>query len=142
MPKHTDYIAKAKARRLTKLYAQKGLNQAAVAREEGVSRQAINQRIHKDAVIKTMSEILDRAGITDDFLAEKLKEGINAVECRFVKKGKKFVLKNIKDFGTRHKYVVTALEVKKHIRTEEGDKQLVVHLDFGHRKKKEAEAPK
>ena len=57
---------------------------------------------------KTMSQFLDDAGLTDEKLAQLLKDGTSAY--RYLIRGND-VIKS-PDYSSRHKYVRTALEVK------------------------------
>lgn len=139
MPRYRPETAKRKAQALSKLYAKKGMNQAAVARAEGVSRAAINQRMNKEIVKETMAEILDKAGVTDTYLGEKIKKGCEASETITYGKGKKKKVIQIEDLKTAHRYVTTALEVKKHIRADEEARPMKLIIEYGHRKPKESD---
>jgi hypothetical protein len=64
-----------------------------------------------------MEEILEKHGITDDYLAEKTKEGLDATRTISTISGKEanggtvdFV--DVPDFISRHKYLETALKLK------------------------------
>ena len=137
MPKYRPETAKAKATKLIKAYQKAGLSQTKLAKEEGVTKEAINQRLKKAPVQQTMAEILDKAGVTDTYLGDKIKEGCEASETIVHGKGKKKTTIQIKDLKTAHRYVTTALEVKKHIRADEDVKPMKLIVHFGHRKPKE-----
>lgn len=71
MPKYKPETAKLKAKYLTKSYIQSGFNQTRMAKKEGVTSQAINQRFsHNPEVPKTIIELLDKAGATDKYLSK------------------------------------------------------------------------
>ena len=71
MPKYKPTTAKLKAKKLIKSYQRENLNQHQLARVEGVSQSAISQRLSKDPVQKTIIEMLNDAGITDERLTEE-----------------------------------------------------------------------
>ena len=108
MPRYTPQVAKLKARRLIKLHNDNGFNQSRVAEIEGVTPSAINHRLSKLPVKKTMSELLDKAGVTDDRLSKKIDEGLEAIKIDSFTK--------VPDHNARHKYITTALEVKGHVK--------------------------
>ena len=119
MPRYTQETAKAKAKILTKLYAENNLNQSRVAEKEGVTRAAINQRFKQPIVKKTFAEMMDKAGMSDAYLRKKIKEGLEATRVvgylnnkvdGVQKVSDEFV--EVPDMHCRHKYLTTALEVK------------------------------
>lgn len=62
MPKYKPETARAKAKYLAKACIKNRLNQSALARKEGVSHQAINQRFtHTPGAQKTLQDIIDRS---------------------------------------------------------------------------------
>lgn len=84
-----------------------------------------------------MAELMDKAGLTDAVLARKLKEGANAKEIKyFAHEGEVTDEREVIDHNTRHRYVTTALEVKKHIRAEEDAKPMKLVIEYGHRRPK------
>lgn len=113
MPKYRPETEKAKTKSLIKAYSKSGFNQSRLAEKEGVSQAAISQRLKRAPVKKTMAELLDRIGVTDSYLNKKIKEGIEAqrVVINETCDGEK-----VPDMYARHKYIVTALELKGHIK--------------------------
>lgn len=59
MPKYKPSTARLKAKQLIKPYIKTGLNQSELARQEGVSQSAINQRLHKKPVRDMLEKYLD-----------------------------------------------------------------------------------
>ena len=59
------------------------------------------------------SDFLEEAGVTDKLLQQKLMEGLNA--------DKSFLEMEVPDFAVRHKYLETALKLKRRLNTKEGD---------------------
>jgi len=144
MPKLRPETARARAKKLIKSYSATGLNQSELARLEGVSPSAINQRLNKAHVQKTFAEIMDSNGLEDAMLVEKIKEGLEATkvisafvivkpdkdgegkeagmqspnpEVRSMSAdGKTVDFIDIPDYRTRHLYLHTALEAKKIIK--------------------------
>jgi transcriptional regulator with XRE-family HTH domain len=104
MPKLRKEIAELKAKRLTNLYIENGLNQARVANREGVSRQAINQRLKHLPVKTPLQEAFRKIGITTRYKAKKFKELLEAKKIQdcdvFIKdeNGKLKVNRNSNDF--------------------------------------------
>ena len=102
------------------------MNQAAVARKLGVSRQAVQQYLrgrgrnkeHQAIVAKTMTEMIDKIGVTDERLA---REGLKGLRKRAG--------------HIHHKYWITYLEMKKHIKADEENKGINLTIRYGHRKK-------
>lgn len=104
MPNYTKEIKEARAKLLVKSCISKGLNQSAVARAEGVSQQAINQRIHKPMVRSALQEAFRKVGISTRYKAKKFKELLEAKKIQdcdvFIKdeNGKLKVNRNSNDF--------------------------------------------
>lgn len=67
-----------------------------------------HENLNKPKIVKTMAQLLDEAGVTDEKIAEKIKEGFEAVS--HVVRGDKIA--RVPDYNARHRYVRTALEVK------------------------------
>lgn len=70
MPRYRPETEKLKVKNLTKSYIESGFNQSELARREGVTRQTINEKVHRVTVQKTLSELLDKAGATDKYLSK------------------------------------------------------------------------
>lgn len=82
MPKYRKEIAEAKAKNLSKAYINADLNQTTLAQREGVTSQAINQRINRAPVQKTLQDIIDKnlkkAGITAKKVYNRINEELDA----------------------------------------------------------------
>ncbi len=78
MPTLTPKIAKLKASNLIKSYSAAGFNQSRLARMEGVSQSAINQRFKHLPVQTPLQEALRKIGITTQYKARKFKELMEA----------------------------------------------------------------
>ena len=127
MPKYKPSTQKLKAKNLIKPYIKSGFNQAKLARKRGVKPSTINEQIHQPAVQKTMAQLLDNIGLSDKCLGAGLKEGVNA------DKRVPFV-GSVPDYSVRHKYIVTCLELKGHIKHNGNGKGIsVINLIYGHR---------
>jgi len=122
MPRYRPETAKAKAKKLAKAYSKAGFNQTRLAEKEGVTSQAINQRLKKAPVQRTLEEYLDKA-FPKSYIQNKFKEGLegnkvvgylnNKVEGT-QKVSDEFI--EVPDLHCRHKYLVTLLEVQKIIK--------------------------
>ena len=108
MPKREKKTAKVRAKQLVKTCLKHKMNQTDVAEELGVTKQAIQQRLQQPIVIKTFAEVMEKAGITDEKLAEKMDEGLESVKVIGY-------LQQTPDMPTRHKYLTTALTIKGHL---------------------------
>ena len=104
MPNYTKEEKENRAKLLVKSCLDKGLNQSAVAREKGISQQAINQRMHKPAVRSALQEAFRKIGISTRYKAKKFKELLEQKKLQdcdiFIKdeNGKLKVNKNSNDF--------------------------------------------
>jgi len=67
--------------------------------------------INKPAIQSTLAIIMENTGITDEFLAGKLKEGMDSTKMHGVGPDSK----EVKDMPTRHKYIETSLKLKGHL---------------------------
>lgn len=64
-----------------------------------------------------IAEILDKAGLTDDFIAARLREGVDAKEIKFFSfEGIVTDQRETVDYPTRHQYLATSLKAKGHLR--------------------------
>ena len=132
MPKREKKTAKVRAKQLVKTCLKHKMNQTDVAEELGVTKQAIQQRLQQPIVKKTFAEIMEKAGITDEKLAEKMDEGLESVKVigylhqyKQDKDGNTSKAKpeeavsnefiDTPDMPTRHKYLTTALTIKGHL---------------------------
>jgi predicted transcriptional regulator len=82
MPRYKPSTEKAKATRLIKLHSKTGFNQTRVAELEGVSPSAINHRLNREPVQKTLQDIilknLKQAGTSMQKVYKKNNEQLNA----------------------------------------------------------------
>ena len=78
MPKLKIETAKLRAANLSKSFISSGCNQSEVARREGVTSQAINQRFKHLPVQTPLQEALRKIGITTVYKARKFKELMEA----------------------------------------------------------------
>lgn len=108
MPKYTPETEKAKAISLSKSFIRSGLNQSRLAEKEGVTSQAISQRLrHNPRIQETLAEHL-KEYFPKSYLRKKFFEGLQARRKEY--NGKKTV--TVKDLNCRHKYLVTLLETQ------------------------------
>lgn len=124
-----------KATKLSQVVIESNGNLAEAGRKLGVSRQAVSKALDTPLVQSVMTQALEKAGISDSMLAKKIKEGLNAKKPVMVETDD--IMENgqvrkveveIDDHPTRHKFVVTALQVKGHIKTT-GDVNTQVNVD-------------
>ena len=113
MPKYTKQTAILKAKKLTRLYLHNNLNQSAVARQENVSRQNINQKL-KNPIVQDMlqkfmnSNKLKKAWIEVGIDGLQAERSISAVIL--VNKNGEVIKADdhggimTKDYHARHKY--------------------------------------
>ena len=104
MPRYTPEVAKAKAEKLIKSYNRNGLNQSALARELGVTSEAINQRLKKKPVLDTLQAYINSPKLKNR-LIKVAQDALSAYHEKRVKnKDGEIKLKKIPDHDTRHKY--------------------------------------
>ena len=77
MPTYKPETEKAKAENLTKLYLEENMSQIAVAKREGVTKQAIHQRIHRPAVQSVLQKYFESEKLNKR-LVKVAKEGLRA----------------------------------------------------------------
>ena len=134
-----------KDRHLLKLASDCHWNEAAVARKIGITHQAVNARLQKIRKKASFAQIMDSMGMTDDYLSEKIHEGMVATKTKIIKKKttdkdgnivEQEEIIEIPDIHVRHKYLHTALESKKIIRDpkELGAAIIGISINYGHRK--------
>ena len=101
-----------KDRALTNLVIANRGNLSETARQLGISRQAVQERFNSPSVQLLLRAIMEKADITEAFLAKRIKEGLEAKETRFFQHdGKTVTTRDVADHLTRHKYLVTALKL-------------------------------
>ena len=133
MPRLKKSTAKRRATKLTKTYIKNDCNQTKTAEELGITSQAVCQKLQQPIVKKTFAEIMEKAGITDEKLAEKMDEGLESVKVigylhqyKQDKDGNTSKAKpeeavsnefiDTPDMPTRHKYLTTALTILGHLK--------------------------
>jgi hypothetical protein len=99
-----------KQKKFYKIYAQT-LNgaEAAMQSYDCKNRDVASEIARQNLGKLGFSEMLDAVGLTDDDLAAAVKEGRNATRA-IVVNGK---VQGVADYAVRHKYLETALKVKK-----------------------------
>ena len=125
MPKPTEPRKRIDTKLLLKVAAENGFNNHATARALGISPQAVQKRMAKEYVKKTFDQIMDKVGLTDDFIATGLIDG-----CRATHRD------SFPDLPTRHKYYNTVLEVRQHIkRSNNAPAVSIININYGYRGK-------
>src|SRR3990167_1782040 len=85
-------LQELKAVRVSKAVIESNGNLAVAAKKLGVARQSVRNQIHKPAVQKTIINLLNKAGATDNKIAAKLVALMNAKKFQscdvYVKEGK------------------------------------------------------
>jgi len=133
MPKYKPITARLKAKKLTKSYITSGLNQSAVARKKGVTRQTINDQIHKKPVRDMLERYLDSNKLKKK-LRQVAMEGLEANKVigyihQYKKDGDGEIEKigpdeavsndfidNTPDHNIRHKFWRDIMTIKGHIK--------------------------
>src|SRR3990167_2664351 len=111
-----------KQREWLKIYLETGNATEAAARVYDVKdRHSASQIGYENLVKLDYSEFMEEAGITDKLLQQKILEGLNATKVVSAIKTSKeadsqsndFI--DVEDYLTRHKYLETALKLKKRL---------------------------
>ena len=72
-----------------------------------------SRMLQRPAVKSALVQAQQAAGITDDYLTRKLKEGLDAHETKFfAHEGEVISRERVIDFGTRHRYLETAHKLR------------------------------
>ncbi len=133
-------------RKLTKAYVRTG-NKSKAGRLAGYShRQGAHRALNKPQVQASIQEIMEKQGITDERLMKVLDDGLNADKVlgylhnykkekdgKVEKVGPNEVISNefidTPDHPTRHKYLITGLELKKHLKIKgNGDTAILINI--------------
>ena len=78
----------------------------------------IKQPDFQDA-LQTFLKILEQTGVTDDFLAQTLRNGLDSTEMKyFSKDGIVEDEREVPDHSTRHKFAETVVKIRKLINTD------------------------
>jgi hypothetical protein len=149
MPNYKPEIKKARAKILAKDCIKSRLNQSTVARKLGVSHQAINQRIHRAPVQKTLQEMINRnlkrAGISATKVYKRQYEQLdgtriisavvspdgkdkdaNGQTCDFIE---------VPDNNARDKAIERCLTLMGHLKQHNGKNETHLHLTIEHKEK-------
>ena len=133
MPRSKTLTKKLKAKRLTKVYIESGLNQSELARKEGVTRQTINKKINSEPVKDKLQEYLDSPKL-DKKLMEVAEAGLGATQIAWGKKT------NHPDHNNRHKFWRGLMESKGKIKTNgKGSSVTFININYGYRSAKQVE---
>lgn len=97
-----------------------GKSKAQAARDAGyaesVALKAGDKIESKPAVQSAFRELLEKAGITDEKLAKRLNEGLDAKETKFFQhQGLVISKRTVVDHGARKNYLDTVLKLKGHL---------------------------
>lgn len=126
MPKLRPETAKARAQSLIKPLLRNRLNQAATARELGVSTATLSEQVKKPLVQKTLAEYLNKK-FNQKYIQKKFAEGLEAKKvvgylnnktAGVDKVSDEFV--EVDDYHCRHKYLVTLLQCGGHLKISDG----------------------
>ena len=129
MPKLTPAVTKARAAKLVKTLQNKDFNQAAVARELGVSRQAIQDKMKQPEVQKTLEQVIadnfKKADITIEKVYSVLAAGLDAKKDGNI------------DYKECREAVKLCLELIGHLKRDriEEARPTEIHVHYGHRTK-------
>jgi len=92
---------------------------AQAAREAGYADSVIPTAIYKlikrPAFLAALGEAMDRAGITDEKLLERLREGLDATTVKIALQNGSAVERAVPDWDGRHRYLETALRLKQYL---------------------------
>lgn len=131
MPKYRKETEEAKAKSLIKPYIKCGLNQSKLARQEGVTQSAINQRINRKPVQDCLQQYLN---------SDKLKKELQKVASEGLKASRvipaadsESMDSNVPDHGARYKFWHDLMIVGGHLKPSENKITAAVFVgdDFG-----------
>jgi NCAIR mutase (PurE)-related protein len=89
--------------------------QTEIGRRVGAKQKHVGSILRKDHVKQTMSEIMDKAGLTDEFIAKKVKSLANAKTTKFfAHEGRVVDEKTVDDNGTQLAATSLAADIKGH----------------------------
>ena len=108
--KQKAYIKNVVSHKMTKTKA---------AMEAGYSPGTSSGLIEKSGTVKNaMLQAMERAGVTEELLALKIKDGLEAMEKRFYShEGRVIDKRETEDHNVRHKFLQTSLELHKYIKS-------------------------
>ncbi len=146
MPRYRPETAKAKAKKLIKPYIRNGLNQTALAKQEGVTPSAINQRLQRKPVRDLIQKFLDSPKLDKALIAGAV-DGLRAdkdISCNIIAQNgeglkdansmtKDFV--KVPDYNARHKYWHDLLVAKGKLKINgNGNGHSIVNIIYAYRK--------
>ena len=141
MPKLSPELEKARALKVVKGLNRNNFNASALARESGVSPQAIAKKIKRPIVQKTLSDYLKKH-FSQKYIKDKLREGLKANKVvgylnnkteGVEKVSDEFV--EVPDFHCRHKYLVTLLECQGNIKSNGKNGDTHIHITIEQKEK-------
>lgn len=128
MPKPKEITKKLKAVDLSKPYIKSGFNQAKVARERGVTRQAIQEQVHRKPTIDSLQKYLNSPGLKNR-LVNVAKDGLTAKS------------RGLKDHDVRHKFWRDLMIVNGALKNNgNGKGAAVVIIQYGYREQENKNA--
>jgi transcriptional regulator with XRE-family HTH domain len=130
MPYLKPETARLRAAKLVKDCFDNGLNQSALARKEGVSQQAINQRFNKLPVGTPLQAALKKIGITTAYKAKKFKELLESKNKRSLN----FKTIEVPDNQTRASVLKLMCQVDKDIDGEKSGGVKIINIIHAYRK--------
>jgi len=133
MPKLDIETARLKAANLIKAYSAAGFNQSRLARKEGVSQSAINQRLKHLPVQTPLQEALRKIGITTQYKAKKFKELMEAKKLH----GERCEV--VEDNATRTKTLQLLCQVDKDINDDKSSGVRIINIVHAYRPQKKEE---
>lgn len=119
-----------KAAELTKLVLKHGCNQSAVAKELGVSKQAIQQRMKKKPVQDCLQRWLSSKELKSELIAVG-REGLRAKKPTLNNKGQ---VKLKADHFARHRYWHDLMVGSGGIKDNGASASVNIHLNYGYRR--------
>ena|SRR3990167_2942584 len=141
MPRYRPETERAKAESLAKSCIKHNFNQSRVAKELGVSHQAVNERLHSKPVQKTLAEYLQKS-FSRKYVRTKFKDGLEAKKVVGYLNNKvagaekisdEFI--EVDDLYCRHKYLITLLECEGLLKHNgNGNGVSVVNVIYGYRR--------
>ena len=126
-----------RVKKIMKAYIKNNVNATATARELGISPMAVIENVDSALgriVLSKMAQELENVGITDAYIAKKVRKGLNAKQvhrARYDKDGNEVVAREVTpDFNAQHKYLDTTLKIKGHLAEVIAPEQRNLHLHF------------
>ena len=153
MPKYKLSTERNKTKNLVKSLSRVGFNESAVARAEGVTPQAINQRLNR----KPVQDYLDKYFASKKLkkkIHKRMEDGLQAtkvISCNVIApdgEGMKDADSMKKDFidvpdhHCRHKYLTTYMQTTGRIKPDgHGSGNQYIQINYGYRKQPQINVP-